>query len=145
MMKKIKDERLIMKNLQNIRIAYIIQTIGILGILGYDLVTKGMDGMTDNPVWYVFIVTAIVSAYLSMNVNVDHENRKKDPKKGLYLSILIITVLSFFIGLLFINTDGYKLMNGVLIGGIIFICCLTPVLYTYYLRNKRERDIDEEE
>ncbi|HCC3140738.1 TPA: hypothetical protein M4451_003121, partial [Legionella pneumophila] len=109
MMKKINDERLIMKNLQNIRIAYIIQTIGILGILGYVLVTKGMDGMTDNPVWYVFIVTAIVSAYLSMNVNVDHENRKKDPKKGLYLSILIITVLSFFIGQLVINTDGYKL------------------------------------
>lgn len=80
-MKKIKDERLIMKNLQNIRIAYIIQTIGILGILGYYLVTKGMDGMTDNPIWYVFIVTAIVSTYLSMNVNVDHENRKKDPKK----------------------------------------------------------------
>lgn len=145
MMKKIKDERLIMKNLQNIRIAYIIQTIGILGILGYDLVTKGMDGMTDNPVWYVFIVTAIVTAYLSMNVNVDHENRKKDPKKRLYLSILIITVLSFLIGLLVINTDGYKLMNGVLIGGIIFVCCLTPVLYTYYLRNKQERDIDEEE
>lgn len=145
MMKKIKDERLIMKNLQNIRIAYIIQTIGILGILGYDLVTKGMDGMTDNPVWYVFIVTAIVTAYLSMNVNVDHENRKKDPKKRLYLSILIITVLSFLIGLLVINTDGYKLMNGVLIGGIIFVCCLIPVLYTYYLRNKRERDIDEEE
>lgn len=145
MMKKIKDERLIMKNLQNIRIAYIIQTIGILGILGYYLVTKGMDGMTDNPIWYVFIVTAIVSTYLSMNVNVDHENRKKDPKKRLYLSILIITVLSFLIGLLVINTDGYKLMNGVLIGGIIFVCCLTPVLYTYYLRNKRERDIDEEE
>lgn len=144
-MKKIKDERLIMKNLQNIRIAYIIQTLGILGILGYYLVTSGMDGMTDNPLWYVLIITAIVSAYLSMNVSVDHENSKKDPKKGLYLSISIITVLSLLIGMLVINTDGYHLMNGVLVGGIIFVCGLAPIIYIYYLRNKREKDIDEEE
>lgn len=144
-MKKIKDERLIMKNLQNIRIAYIIQTLGILGILGYDLVTSGMDGMTDNPLWYVLIITAIVSAYLSMNVSVDHENSKKDPKKGLYLSISIITVLSLLIGMLVINTDGYHLINGVLVGGIIFVCGLAPIIYIYYLRNKREKDIDEEE
>lgn len=77
-MKKIKDERLIMKNLQNIKVAYIIQTLGIIGILGYDLITKGLAGMRDNPLWYVFIITSIISAYLSMNISVDHENSKKD-------------------------------------------------------------------
>ncbi len=51
-----------------------IQTIGIVvGILGYDFGTKGIDGMTDNPLWYVFMITAIVSAYLSIGISVDHE------------------------------------------------------------------------
>ena len=66
-MKKITDERLLLKNLKNIRIAYIIQTVGILGILGYDLVTKGVDGMRENPIWLVFIITSVISAYLSIS------------------------------------------------------------------------------
>ena len=45
-MQKIKDERLKLKNLQNIRITYGVQTLGILGILIYEWVTKGIDGMT---------------------------------------------------------------------------------------------------
>lgn len=104
-MKKIKDERLIMKNLQNIKVAYIIQTLGIIGILAYDLITKGLAGMRDNPLWYVFIITSIISAYLSMNISVDHENSKKDPKKGLSLSITIVTLLSVLIGILIILSD----------------------------------------
>ena len=42
-MKKITDERLILLNLKNIRIAFIIQTLGVLGILGYDAVKKGLE------------------------------------------------------------------------------------------------------
>ncbi|MFD1452764.1 hypothetical protein [Oceanobacillus sojae] len=73
-MKKIKDERLKLKNLKDIRVLFLIQTIGIVvGILGYDFGTKGIDGMTDNPLWYVFMITAIVSAYLSIGISVDHE------------------------------------------------------------------------
>ncbi|GIN86208.1 hypothetical protein J6TS2_25940 [Heyndrickxia sporothermodurans] len=50
-MKKIKDERLILQNLNNIRIAFIVQTLGIIGILGYDLFTNGIDEMRNNPLW----------------------------------------------------------------------------------------------
>ncbi|WP_400242182.1 hypothetical protein AB3U99_15025 [Niallia sp. JL1B1071] len=144
-MKKIKDERLIMKNLQNIKIAYIIQTIGILGILGYDLILKGLDGMTDNPLWYVFMITSIISAYLSMIISVDHENSKKDPKKGLYLSITIVTLLSLLIGILVIFSDGDQFLSGALIGGIVFICGIVPVLFIYYLRNRRKNEMEDEE
>ncbi|MCM2980891.1 hypothetical protein CHH62_15720 [Niallia circulans] len=144
-MKKIKDERLIMKNLQNIKVAYIIQTLGIIGILGYDLITKGLVGMRDNPLWYVFIITSIISAYLSMNISVDHENSKKDSKKGLSLSITIVTLLSVLIGILIILSDRERILNGVLIGGVVFICGIIPVLYTYYLRNKKGRDLDDED
>lgn len=87
-MKKIKDERLKLQNLKNIRIAYIIQTVGILGILGYDFIAKGPDGMRANPLWIVFMITAIISAYLSMSVSVDHESNEKEPKKGSFFRCL---------------------------------------------------------
>ncbi len=87
-MKKIKDERLKLKNLKNIRIAYIVQTVGIIGILGYDLVTKGLDGMTANPLWFVFMITTVIFAYLTISISIDHETDEKSPKKGLTVSIL---------------------------------------------------------
>ncbi|WP_331490738.1 hypothetical protein [Aquibacillus rhizosphaerae] len=79
-MKKITDERLVLRNLQNIRIVYIVQTLGILIILAYELIQGGMDGMRNNPVWIVFMVSIVVSAYLSMNVSLAHENVKKIQK-----------------------------------------------------------------
>jgi hypothetical protein len=134
--KKIKDERLILKNLQNIRVAYIIQTIGILAILGYDLVTKGMDGMTKNPLWLVFMMTAVISAYLSMNISVDHETNEKSPKIRLVISLAVAALISIAVGIGVSLTDGFGPINGIVLGGIIFICSLAPTLYIYYLRIK---------
>ncbi|MFC7319825.1 hypothetical protein [Halobacillus campisalis] len=139
-MKKIKDERLILQNLKNIRIAYIIQTLGILGILGYDLVTKGLDVMTENPLWIVFMVTVVVSAFLSMNVSVDHENQEKSSKNGLVLSLLIIIFISIVVGTLTSLSEGYSIINGVIIGGVLLICGLLPVTYVYYLRTKQQSE-----
>ncbi|WP_404292329.1 hypothetical protein LG276_16140 [Cytobacillus kochii] len=137
-MKKITDERLVLQNLKNIRIAFIIQTIGILGILGYDLVTSGLDEMRKNPLWTVFIITAVVSAYLSMSISADHEDNKINPRKSLIISlvilILITTVVGFFVSL----TQGFSIMNGVIVGAILFICGLIPIIYIYYLRKNRQ-------
>lgn len=47
--KKIKDERLILKTLKNIRIAFLFQSLGIIGILGYIGFTEGMDQTTKSP------------------------------------------------------------------------------------------------
>lgn len=143
-MQKIKDERLILKNLQNIRIAYGIQTLGIIGILGYDLITKGMDGMTNNPLWLVFMVTIVVSAYLSMSISVEHESDKKSPKKGFIISLVILVIISTLIGVLVYLTEGFNIIDGALIGGIIFVCGFAPSFYLYHLRKKRsDEDSDE--
>ena len=40
---KIKDERLILQTLKNIRIVFLFQYIGVVGILGYIGLTEGMD------------------------------------------------------------------------------------------------------
>lgn len=141
-MKKINDERLQLRNLKNIRIAYMVQTLGIIGILGYDFVTKGMDGMTANPLWFVFLITTIVSAYLSMNISIEHESEEKAPKKGLVISLSIWGVISIVVGVLAFLSEGSNLMDGILIGGILLVCGIIPFYYTYRLRKKNQDDND---
>lgn len=137
-MKKITDERLVLQNLKNIRIAFIIQTIGILGILGYDLVTGGLDEMRKNPLWTVFIITAVVSAYLSMSISADHEDNKMNPRKNLIISLVILILITTIVGFFVSLTQGFSLINGVIVGVILFICGLIPIIYIYYLRKKRQ-------
>lgn len=143
-MRKIQDERLILKNLKNIRIAYIIQTTGILAILGYDLMTKGLDGMTENPLWLVFMITTVISAFLSISISVDHEGIEKSSKKGLRISLLVLIAISTVVGFFTSITEGFSIIDGVIIGGILFICGLIPVIYVYYLRTKRQDNNSEE-
>lgn len=142
-MKKITDERLILQNLKNIRFAYMIQTAGIIGILGFDFITKGLEGMRENPLWLVFMITTVISLYLSMNISVDHEKSNKAPQKGLTISLLVAVMISSFVGFLVTLTDGYTINDGLVVGGILFLCSLVPVFYIYYLRTKKEDDVDE--
>lgn len=136
-MKKISDERLILQNLKNVRIAYFIQTLGILGILGYDLITKGFEGMRENPLWLVFMITTIIFAYLSMSISVEYENKKTDSQKSLRISLLILILISAVVGFLVSLTDGFTIINGLIIGGILFICGLIPIVYIYNLRKRQ--------
>ncbi|WP_324611562.1 hypothetical protein [Bacillus massiliglaciei] len=143
MIKKVTDERLVVQNLKNIRIAYIIQTVGILGILGYDYATKGIDGMRENPLWLVFIITTVVSAYLSMNSSVDYE-KTVHPQKRLTASLIGLLLVSAVIGYFVSRTGGFTVMNGVITGGIVLICGLVPILYIYKLRTDRQDENTEE-
>lgn len=135
-MKKITDERLVLQNLKNIRIAFIIQTIGILSILGYDLVTKGLEGMRENPLWLVFMITAIISAYLSMSISADHEINKVNPQKRFSISLIVLILIATIVGFFVSLTDGFNITDGVIIGGILFICGFIPIVYIYNLRKK---------
>lgn len=116
---KIKDERLQLKNLKNIRIVYIVQTIGMILILGYDFINEGISGMTDNPLWFVLILTAVVYQYLSMSINVEHENNNKSPKKGFIISFIVLVIASILLGILVALSDGATQMTGWIIGGVL--------------------------
>lgn len=142
-MKKITDERLVLKNLQNIKIAYIVQTIGILAILGYDCYKGGVAAMRENPLWLVFMATAVVSAYLSMNVSVAHEKEIQTPRKSLLISIAVLTAIAAVIAFLVSITPGFGWKDSFLIGGILFICGLIPVIYVYRLRVKEQEDLED--
>lgn len=135
-MKKITDERLIFKNLQNIKIAYIIQTLGILCILGYDFFQGGLEQMRSNPLWFLFILTSVVSAYLSMSVSIEYEKENINPKKSFMISLIVLTAIVVISASLISITPGYGWGEGLLVGGVIFICGLTPLYYVYRLRMK---------
>lgn len=139
-MKKIKDERLQLQNLQNIRIVFLVQNLGIIGILGYDFIYKGMEGMRNNPLWLVFLLSMIISLYLSMSISADYERQPKNPKRSLVISLvgslLICTLIGFFVA----KSESNSILEGVIMGGCLFICILIPVVYIYTLRIKRQEE-----
>ena len=137
-MKKIKDERLILKNLKNIRGAYIIQTLGIFCILGYDWITRGSEAMFESPLWFVFIVSTTALTFFSMDISVAHESRKKSPKRSLSISIVIIALISIVAGILVPFSSKSLSINGLIVGGVLFIVLLIPYIYIYYLRIKQQ-------
>ncbi|MGG2014842.1 hypothetical protein [Bacillus sp. S10(2024)] len=143
-MKKITDERLTLRNLQNIKIAYIVQTTGVLCILGYDFIQGGMERMRENPLWMVFMLTAIVAAYLSMSISVEHEKKIKNPKKSFIVSMAVLTVIGTGVAYLTSITPNFGCKDGLLLGAIIFICGLIPVYYVYNLRVKQGLDLEDE-
>lgn len=79
-MKKIKDERLILQTLKNVRIAFLFQSLGIIGILGYIGFTEGIDQITKSSLWLLFILTSIVLSYLQLSVSIDVEEGEKGNK-----------------------------------------------------------------
>ncbi len=136
-MKKITDERLVLQNLKNMRVLFVFQNLGMIGILAYDFITKGMDGMTDNPLWYLFIMTSVVSAYLSMSISVDHEESSQSPKKRLVISIGVVLIIASILAVLTSMSEGSDPVDGGMVGLVMFICGLVPVLYVYSIRKKR--------
>ena len=78
-MKKIKDERLILQNLINIRIAFIIQTIGIIGILVYQSISEGVIAFTGNPLWMLLLLVGVVLSYQNLMISNDIEDKKTNP------------------------------------------------------------------
>jgi Na+-driven multidrug efflux pump len=143
-MKKIMDERLKQRNLEHVRIVYIVQTLGILCILAYDLIQGGMEAMRKNPLWLVFIGTSVVFAYLSMSVSVEHERGGKDPKKPFIVSITAILAVAVIISYLISITPGYGWGDGMLVGFIVAVCSGIPAFYIYRLRLKQADWHDEE-
>lgn len=143
-MKKITDERLILRNLQNIKIAYIVQTIGVLCILGYDFIQGGMERMRENPLWMVFMLTAVVAGYLSMSIGVEHEKEIKDPKKSFVIGMGVLTVIGTGVAYLTSITPNFGWGDGLLIGTIIFICGFIPIVYVYKLRVKQVQELEDE-
>ncbi|WP_144612436.1 branched-chain amino acid ABC transporter substrate-binding protein [Bacillus cereus] len=144
-MKKIKDERLILQTLKNIRIAFLFQSLGIIGILGYIGLTEGMDQITKSPLWLLFILTSIVLSYLQLSVSIDVEESEKEIKLTPYYKIvlrsLIVGIVMAIIYIIF--SPERPIFEAILTGGILFICFLGSYSVSYFIKKRRLQDDDE--
>ncbi|WHY28293.1 branched-chain amino acid ABC transporter substrate-binding protein [Bacillus wiedmannii] len=143
--KKIKDERLILKTLKNIRIAFLFQSLGIIGILGYIGFTKGMDQITKSPLWLLFILTSIVLSYLQLSVSIDVEDGEKDIKLTPYYKIILRSlIVGTIIAIIYIIFSPERpLFEAILTGSIFFICFLISYSVSYFIKKRRLQDNDE--
>lgn len=140
-MKKIKDERLRIQNLKNIRVAFLVQSIGIIAILLYDFITEGLSATAKNPLWFVFIITVVVLNFLNIGVSTDvYDDAKKAKKPAPYYITFIITALiGFVVGIIqLFYSDNIR--DAIIVGSVVFICFLVPFTFAYYLRKKRLED-----
>ncbi|EJQ55206.1 branched-chain amino acid ABC transporter substrate-binding protein [Bacillus wiedmannii] len=144
-MKKIKDERLILKTLKNVRIAFLFQSLGIIGILSYIGFTEGMDQITKSPLWLLFMLTSILLAYLQLSVSIDVEEGEKEinltPYYKLVLRSLIVGIIIAIIYILF--SPERPFFQAILTGSIFFICFLISYSISYFIKKRRLQDNDE--
>ncbi|MGE7886020.1 branched-chain amino acid ABC transporter substrate-binding protein [Bacillus cereus] len=143
--KKIKDERLILKTLKNIRIAFLFQYIGVVGILGYIGFTEGINQITKSPLWLLFMLTSILLAYLQLSVSFDVEEGEKEikltPYYKLVLRSLIVGIIITTIYIIF--SPERPLFEAILTGSVFFICFLVSYSVSYFIKKRRLQDDDE--
>ena len=131
-MKKIRDERLILQNLKNIRMAFIVQTIGIIGILVYQLISEGVMDLTGNPLWMLLLLIGVVLGYQNLIVANDIEDKKSNP--GPYYRVIILaTIVGGVIGLLVKLFPGDGNPNALIAGLAVFFCFLIPFSVVHFL------------
>ncbi|PDY70205.1 branched-chain amino acid ABC transporter substrate-binding protein [Bacillus cereus] len=144
-MKQIKDERLILQTLKNIRIVFLFQSLGIIGVLGYIGFTEGIDQITKSPLWLVFILTSMILSYLQLSVSIDVEESEKEIKLTPYYKIvlrsLIVGIVMAIIYIIF--SPESPLFEAILTGGILFICFLGSYSVSYFIKKRRLQDEDE--
>lgn len=140
-MKKIQDERLILRNLKNIKVIYTVQTLGILIILAFNLFEGGWNAVRENPLFLLFLISSIVSAYLSINISVDLEKPKGNFRKKYMISMIGWIVISGILGYLVSNES--DILTGGMVGLILLICGYIPSTYIYHLRKKAIADLED--
>lgn len=140
-MKKITDERLKLKNLKHIRIAHLIQTLGILAILTYESITQGIEAVRGTPLWWVFRLTITVLLFSAISISIEHDPKTRSPQKffiGWMVFVLILTVGTIIIG---INQVGIS--TALLGGAVAFVIAIIPGLYIRYLLKRKIRNENE--
>jgi hypothetical protein len=113
-MKKIVDQRFTFLNLQHIKTAYIIQTLGVLLIRGHDFLKGGLEKMKANSLWVLFILSSVVYGYLSLSISVEQEKEIKRPFRSFLLSLFVLLVIGSITAYLTSVTSGFNWSDGVL-------------------------------
>ncbi|QKS70305.1 hypothetical protein FLK61_26465 [Paenalkalicoccus suaedae] len=125
------------------RTLFLVQTAGIIIVLLLHVLENGMQELTSTPVWYVFILTAIVSGYLQMDVTVDNDDKDKAPPTYFYV-VGFIGCLAIAASISFIALAENSFAVKTLATALLFIACYAPFSYALYLKTKKAKELNEE-
>nr|AFW17845.1 hypothetical protein pJHW3_004 [Enterococcus thailandicus]AFW17893.1 hyprothetical protein [Enterococcus faecalis] len=128
--KKIRDERLIIKNLKNIRLAFVIENVVILIILAIQLMNEKFTEVIslNNPLWFVIFIGSFSLVITSVNISLPMEDKTQ---KTSFFRILLYSLAIFITSFLFFYLVSYKnIMIALICGFIMFFCA---ILYQIYL------------
>lgn len=143
MYKKITDERLKDKNLKNIRIIYIVQTIGIFLILLKDFIAG--EEVFGTPLFFVFILSnGVVAPLLQMRISVEHEHEDGE-KKTVFDSLGKVIGISVLIGasilLIYkVLTPDRSWLEASIAGIIVGVIYIVIGSYMVWLRKKSQEE-----
>lgn len=138
-MKKIKDERLLLQNLKNIRLAFIIQTLGIAVILVYKLITEGVRDAAQSPLLLLVYIVGVVLLYQNLQISNEMEDKKTDPGP-FYRVILIAIVAGVFASVLTYYFPGESTVSAMFVGVIVGVCFLIPFSIVYFMMKRQLKD-----
>ncbi|WP_442601394.1 branched-chain amino acid ABC transporter substrate-binding protein [Paenibacillus sp. KN14-4R] len=143
-MKKMKDERLILQTLKNIRIAYIVLMLGVLFILVKQFTVDGINVFA-TPLFFVMVVSNSVLAVMNMGVSIDYASTGKKSYLDSYRNIIWIcaAVGVAFMALYWFLSPERVIWEALLSGVVFFVCFLIPFSIGYRMKKKRSQHIDD--
>ena len=142
--KKIKDERLLFKQLKNIRIAFLFENICLIGLLIFYGFKNGFVNVTQNPLWLIVVLTSVVLIYLQMPISIDMNSNKstKNKQGSYYVKLFYSLAIGMIVGLIMV-LSGSQVQDALITGSVIFICFLISGSLMHYLRKKHSQDLDD--
>lgn len=141
--KKIKDERLLLIQLKNIRIVFLFQNLSIIALLGYYGFRDGVDKVIQNPLWLIWIFSGALMGYLQMGISVDMDSDEKKKKPGPYYEKVLISLAIGIIICIIMWLSHNPIRDSIITGFVFFVCYLIPGSIIHYLRKKRSQDLDD--
>lgn len=101
-----------------------------------------MDVTRNNPLWLVFMVTAIILGYLNMRISVDTEEMKVkvEKKQTPYYHKVFLALAIGAIIFLIMALSGSPIVDSVITGIVLFVSFIIVYSVTHYLRKKRYDD-----
>lgn len=96
-MKKITDERLKVRNLKNLRIAFLVENLFLYGVLGWQLIQgKGISAVLDwgNVPFAAVLIAGVTVAVLSANISEPMADKPRMATKRLVRIGLLVWVIA---------------------------------------------------
>ena len=109
----------------------------------FELIKNGPGSVFSNPLWLVLLLSGIVMNYLNMRISVDQESDAKNPKKSLWLSIIVALSIAALISILLRQINSFAVADALIFGAIVFIFGLIPSIYVYKLRIEKQKNWEE--